>query len=75
MSGSAELNSIQVAEQIGAQIFIDGWGMVCPGDPFRAAEFAARAARVSHDGEAVYGAQLVAAMVAAAFVHKDISKL
>jgi hypothetical protein len=32
-SGSIALNGKVVAEQIGAQIFIDGWGMVCPGDP------------------------------------------
>lgn len=74
-SGSSALNSVQVAEQIGAQIFIDGWGMVCPGDPERAAWFAEKAARVSHDGEAVYGAQVVAALVAAAFTEKDIVKL
>jgi len=29
-SGSAELNGKVVSEQIGAQIFIDGWGMICP---------------------------------------------
>src|SRR5882762_2773243 len=31
-SGSMELNTKAVAEQIGSQIFIDGWAMVCPGD-------------------------------------------
>ena len=31
-SGSIELNSKVVAEQIGAQIFIDGWAMVAPGE-------------------------------------------
>src|SRR5579884_1856725 len=50
------------APQSGAQIFIDGWGMVAPGDPEMAAEFAKRAASVSHDGEAIYGAQVIAAM-------------
>lgn len=74
-SGSIAVNSQVVAEQIGAQIFIDGWGMINPGDPERAADFAARAARVSHDGEAVYGAQVVAALVASAFVESDIDKL
>lgn len=71
-SGSIALNGKTVAEQIGAQIFIDAWGLLHPGDPAAAAEWAARAARVSHDGEAVYGAQVVAAMVAAAFVESDI---
>jgi len=32
-SGSMALNGKVVAEQIGAQIFIDGWAMAAPGDP------------------------------------------
>ena len=74
-SGSAERNGRVVSEQIGAQIFIDGWAMVSPGDPERAADLARRAARVSHDGEAVAGAQVVAAMEAQAFVESDVQKL
>ncbi len=74
-SGSAKLNGQVVAEQIGSQIFIDGWGLVCPGDAERAVDFARRAASVSHDGEAIYGAQIVAALVALAFIEKDVSKL
>jgi ADP-ribosylglycohydrolase len=74
-SGSIALNGQVVAEQIGAQIFIDGWGLVCPGEPERAADFARRAASVSHDGEAIYGAQVVAAMEAQAFVEQNINKL
>ena len=64
-----------VAEQIGAQIFIDGWAMVAPGDPALAADLARRAGSVSHDGEAIYGAQVLAAMEAQAFVEQDIDKL
>ena len=74
-SGSIELNGKVVAEQIGAQIFIDGWAMVAPGDPERAADLARRAGSVSHDGEAIYGAQVLAAMEAQAFVERDIDKL
>ncbi len=74
-SGSIALNSKVVAEQIGSQIFIDGWAMVVPGDPELAADLARRAASVSHDGEAIYGAQVVAAMEAQAFVEKDLDKL
>jgi ADP-ribosylglycohydrolase len=74
-SGSTRLNSKVVAEQIGAQIFIDGWAMVAPGDPAMAADLARRAGSVSHDGEAVYGAQVLAAMEAQAFVEPDIHKL
>jgi ADP-ribosylglycohydrolase len=75
MSGSMAMNGQVVAEQIGAQIFIDGWAMVAPGDPDQAVKFAEAAARVSHDGEAVYGAKVLAAMEAMAFVEKDIQKL
>lgn len=74
-SGSMELNGKVVSEQIGAQIFIDGWGMICPGDPELAADFARRAASVSHDGEAIYGAQVIAAIEAQAFVESDMNKL
>jgi ADP-ribosylglycohydrolase len=74
-SGSIRLNGKTVAEQIGAQIFIDGWAMVAPGDPELAADLARRAASVSHDGEAIYGAQVVAAMEAQAFVERDLGKL
>ena len=74
-SGSIALNNRIVAEQIGAQIFIDGWAMVAPGDPELAADLAHRAASVSHDGEAVRGAQVVAAMEAGAFAESDIGRL
>jgi len=74
-SGSIELNGPVMAEQIGSQIFIDGWGMIAPGDPELAAELARRAASVSHDGEAIYGAQVVAALVAQAFVESDMGNL
>jgi len=70
-SGSMALNGQVVAEQIGAQIFIDGWAMVVPGDPELAADLARRAASVSHDGEAIYGAQVLAAMESLAFVESD----
>ncbi|MHB1356728.1 MAG: ADP-ribosylglycohydrolase family protein [Anaerolineae bacterium] len=74
-SGTIATNGQVVAEQIGAQIFIDAWGMICPGQPQRAAELARRAGSVSHDGEAIYGAQVIAAMEAAAFFEPDIDKL
>jgi ADP-ribosylglycohydrolase len=74
-SGSIALNGKTVAEQIGAQIFIDGWAMVAPGDPELAANLARKAASVSHDGEAIYGAQVIAAMEAQAFVESDLNVL
>ncbi len=74
-SGSIALNTKTVAEQIGSQIFIDGWAMVAPGDPAFAADLARRAASVSHDGEAIYGAQVVAAMESLAYVENDLNRL
>ena len=74
-SGSRELNGITVSEQIGAQIFIDGWPMVCPGDPQKASDLASRAGRVSHDGEAIYGAQVIAAIESQAFIDNDVNNL
>ena len=74
-SGSIKRNGKIIAEQIGAQIFIDGWGMIAAGDPDFASDLAKRAGSVSHDGESVYGAQVVAAMEAYAFIEKDIKKI
>jgi ADP-ribosylglycohydrolase len=66
-SGSAATNGRRAAEQIGARIFADAWGLVHPRDPARAARDARAAARVSHDGVAVDAAGMLAASVAAAF--------
>jgi len=74
-SGSIETNTRVVAEQIGAQIFIDGWAMVAPGDPELAASLARRAGSVSHDGEALHAASALAAMEALAFVESDLAVL
>ncbi|MGV9676154.1 ADP-ribosylglycohydrolase family protein [Nocardia sp. NPDC003482] len=54
-------------EWIGALIRADVYGYVCPGDPIRAAELAARDAAVSHTGNGVWAASWGAALVAAAF--------
>jgi ADP-ribosylglycohydrolase len=74
-SGSARRNGTVVAEQVGAQIFCEGWAMACPGDPERAAAMAAEAASVSHDGEALHAARVVAALVAQSFVESDMGRL
>jgi ADP-ribosylglycohydrolase len=74
-SGSIAVNGRAVAEQIGAQIFIDGWAIVAPGNPALAARLAEQAARVSHDGAAVDAAKLWAAMEAEAFVSRDVERL
>src|ERR1700732_4530012 len=74
-SGAIATNGKTVAEQIGAQIFIDGWALVAPGNPKLAVELAGKAGSVSHDGEAIYAAQLVAAMEAQAFIEPKIDQL
>ncbi|MUG68545.1 MULTISPECIES: ADP-ribosylglycohydrolase family protein [Paenibacillus] len=74
-SGSIEQNGAAVAEQIGGQIFIDTWGLIAPGNPKLAAEYAAKAASVSHDGNGKYGGMFVAACIAAAFVKKDMADI
>jgi len=73
-SGSIAQNGDVVAQQIGSQIFIDGFAMVAAGDPALAADLARRAASVSHDGEAIYAAQVMAAMEAQAFVEPDLTR-
>jgi len=74
-SGSIALNGKAVAEEIGAQIFIDGWAMVSPKQPEQAARFAREASLVSHDGEAVHGAVMIAVMESLAFGENDIDLL
>jgi hypothetical protein len=66
-SGSSALNGTVLAEQIGGQIFSDIWGLVVPGNPALAAEYAGRASRVTHDGEAVHGGRFIAGLVSQAF--------
>lgn len=74
-TGSIARNGAVVAEQVGAQIFVEAWAMACPGDPERAAALAAQAASVSHDGEALEAARVVAALVAQAFVEPRVDRL
>ncbi|MEV0721065.1 ADP-ribosylglycohydrolase family protein, partial [Asanoa sp. NPDC050611] len=74
-SGSIARNGVVVAEQVGAQIFVEGFAMTRPGDPQAAADLVERAARVSHDGESVHAARVVAALVAGAFTETDMAKL
>lgn len=74
-SGSIQLNGRSMAEQIGAQIFIDGWALVNPNDPETASHMAREAASVSHDGIAVEAACYLAAMEAMAFSQRNINTL
>ena len=70
-SGSTALNGVVMAEQIGGQIFSDIWGLVVPNNPALAADYAAKAASISHDGNGIYGGMFIAAMVSAAFSEND----
>ncbi|MBO0993232.1 ADP-ribosylglycohydrolase family protein [Bacillus sp. SD088] len=74
-SGSIEQNGPTVAEQIGGQIFIDVWGLITPNQPKLAAEYARKAASVSHDRNGIYGGQFIAACIASAFGENDIQKI
>ncbi|KIL35602.1 crystallin [Cohnella kolymensis] len=74
-SGSMAQNGKVIAEQIGGQIFIDTWGLVNPGNPKKAADYGEAAARVSHDGEGVWGARFFCAAIAKAFVTSDINEI
>jgi ADP-ribosylglycohydrolase len=71
LSGSAQLNGMTVAEQIGGQIFSDIWGLMVPNNPQKAADYAQKAASVTHDRNGVYGGMFIAAMVSAAFSNRD----
>ena len=55
-SGAIKTNGTTLAEQIGAQIFIDAIAMACPDDPDLAVSLVRKAASVSHDGIAVEAA-------------------
>lgn len=74
-SGSAAQNGLELAEQIGGQIFSDCWGYVAGGNPSAAADMAARAASVTHDGNGIEGARFIAAAVAAAFTESSIESV
>jgi ADP-ribosylglycohydrolase len=74
-SGSIAQNGRTLAEQIGAQIFMDAFAMACPNDPDRAVDLVRKAASVSHDGVAVAAACYLGAMEAMAFEEKDICSL
>lgn len=74
-SGSIEQNGQAVAEQIGAQIFIEGFAMCYPGDPDKTVDLVRKAASVSHDGMAVDAACHLAALDAMAFEQKNLDVL
>lgn len=74
-SGSIKVNGKTIAEQIGGQIFIDTWGLVFPDNYKKAAEYAGMAASVGHDGNGIYGAVFIAALISLAFSSTDIPQM
>lgn len=70
-SGSAAVNGIALAEQIGGQIFSDCWGYVSRNDPQLARELAVKAASVTHDKNGIQGAIFVAVAICLAYTEKD----
>lgn len=62
-------------EWIGAQIRADFWGWISPDQPFRAAEFACRDAKLSHVRNGIYGEMFFASAIALAFRHNDVREI
>lgn len=75
MSGSMAQNGPVLSQQIGAQIFMDAYAMMCPGDPEKANRFVRQCASVSHDGIALDAAGFLGSMEALAFTERDLNKI
>ena len=62
-------------EMIGAQMRGEIWGMIAPGMPALAAEYARRDASITHTGNGIYGEQFLSALISAAMVESDRDKI
>lgn len=62
-------------EWIGGQMRGEVWGLLCPGRPADAIEYAYRDAAVSCDRNGIYGELYDAALIAAAFAEPDARRL
>ena len=71
-SGSIRQNGKIMPTQIGGQIFIDTWGLVCPCDFKKAARYAQKAASIAWDSDGIYGGMFIAACISAAFDDSDV---
>ena len=63
------------AEWVGAAMRAEIWGLLAPGRPDLACRYALRDAVISHQGNGIYGALFVAALVSQAFIQRDVSDL
>ena len=64
-----------VGEAIGGQMKGEIWGLLCPGRPDLAAEYAYRDGIVAHRDNGVYGEIFVSTMISHAFVETDVRKI
>ncbi|MHA1265040.1 MAG: ADP-ribosylglycohydrolase family protein [Candidatus Helarchaeota archaeon] len=60
---------------IGAQMRADIWGLICPGCPEQAIEYAKKDGCISHAREGIYGEMFIAAIIALSFIERDIQKI
>ncbi|MBS1877503.1 MAG: ADP-ribosylglycohydrolase family protein [Acidobacteria bacterium] len=60
---------------LSGQFVSESWGLISPGMPQTAARIGSHYTHVSVDGEAVQAAQMMAAMIAAAFFTNDMEKI
>jgi len=60
---------------LGGAIRSEVWACLFPGEPQKAAEYAAMDASVDHSGEGVYAEQFLTAMESAAFTEQDLRKI
>lgn len=67
LSGSAATNGIELAEQIGGQIFSDCWGYVAYDDADLAKELAQKMSSVTHDKDGIEGGIFVAVCISLAY--------
>ncbi|MCR4855957.1 MAG: ADP-ribosylglycohydrolase family protein, partial [Erysipelotrichaceae bacterium] len=74
-SGSAEVNGLTMAEQIGGQIFSDCWGYVAGYDPDLAKQMAQMASSVTHDRNGIQGGIFVAVAITLAMMKEDIHEV
>lgn len=74
-SGKCLLIGKELSEQIGGQIFSDGWAYVAYDNTDLAVSLAQKAAQISHDGEAVQGAIFVSAAISLGFKYDDIQRV
>ena len=72
---SGEYGNAYYVTGMGCPIRSEVWGMICPGNPPLAAEYAAKDGILDHAGESVWAEQFLAALEAEAFFESDLNRL